>query len=116
MAVETSKRWAAANAGVLLIWVFFAVRLMIADVWDETNGMLAFSSAAMSLGEKLRFVLTQSLGFWRPLPTLLIATVLHFVTDFDASWRILRGLNIVLIVAAVLVLVDTTEAKGALRF
>jgi Glycosyltransferase family 87 len=115
-AVNHDHRWRTATYLVIAIWVIFMIRLMIADVWDETNGMLAFSSAAMSLGEKLRFVLTQSLGFWRPLPTLLIATVLHFVPDFDASWRILRGINIALIVAPVLVLVDTTEAKGALRF
>jgi hypothetical protein len=112
----SDHRWRTATWILIAIWIVFAIRLMIADVWDETNGMLAFSSAAMSLGEKLRFVLTQSLGFWRPLPTLLMATILHFVPDFDASWRILRAINILLIVAAVYVLLDTVEAKGALRF
>jgi hypothetical protein len=110
----SDKRWQLAAYAAIAIWIVFAIRLMIADVWDETNGMLAFSSAAMTFGAKVKFVLTKSLGFWRPLPTLLVATILHFVTDFDISWRILRAINIAMIVAAVhLLLMDT---KGALRF
>jgi hypothetical protein len=108
--------WRYATYFVTAIWIVFMVRLMIADVWDETNGMLAFSSDAMSLGGKLKFVLTQSLGFWRPLPTLLVVKVLHFLPDFDVSWRILRAINIVMIVGAVQLLLDTAEAKGVLRF
>jgi hypothetical protein len=110
------RRWRYAAYSVIAIWIVFMIRLMIADVWDETNGMLAFSSASMSLGAKLRFVLTQSLGFWRPLPTLLVVNVLHFIPDFDVSWRVLRAINIAMIVAAVLVLLETAEVKGALRF
>ena len=110
------RRWQYATYALIAIWIVFMIRLMIADVWDETNGMLAFSSASMSLGEKLRFVLTQSLGFWRPLPTLLVVKVLHFIPDFDVSWRILRAINIAMIVAAMKVLLDAAEAKGVLRF
>jgi hypothetical protein len=109
------KRWQYATWAAIAIWIVFAVRLMIADVWDETNGMLAFSSAAMTLGAKWKFVLTQSLGFWRPLPTLVVATVLHFVPDFDVSWRILRAINIALILTAVQLLLGAIEARGALR-
>ena len=116
MTIEPERRWQYATYSVIAVWIVFMIRLMIADVWDETNGMLAFSSASMSLGAKLRFVLTQSLGFWRPLPTLLVVNVLHFIPDFDVSWRILRGINMAMIVAAVLVLLETAEAKGALRF
>jgi hypothetical protein len=110
----SDKRWQLAAYAAIAIWILFAIRLMIADVWDETNGMLGFSTAAMTFGAKLQFVLTKSLGFWRPLPTLLVATILHFVTDFDVSWRVLRAINIAMIVAAVhLLLMDT---RGALRF
>ena len=93
-----------------------AVRLMIADVWDETNGMLAFSSAAMSLGDKLQFVLTQSLGFWRPLPTLFVATVLHFVRDFDVSWRVLRLANVAMLLGTLWILLSVVsrERRGQL--
>lgn len=106
------KGWRAAAWTAAVIWVLFSLRLMIADVWDETNGMLAFSSAAQTLGQKLQFVLTQSLGFWRPLPTLIVATVLHFVRDFDVSWRLLRGLNIVLLLAALFFFLDAATWWG----
>lgn len=109
-------RWRYATYAAIALWVLFAIRLMIADVWDETNGMLAFSSAAMSLGEKLRFVLTQSLGFWRPLPMLLVAPILHFITDFDVSWRILRAINMAFILVAVKLLLDAAQLKGVERF
>jgi hypothetical protein len=96
-------RWRYMSWAAIGIWIVFAVRLMIADVWDETNGMLAFSSAAMTLGQKLELVLTKSLGFWRPLPTLIVTLVLHFVTDFDVSWRVLRAVNMGLLLAALFV-------------
>ncbi|HEX8251675.1 MAG TPA: hypothetical protein VF846_00900 [Thermoanaerobaculia bacterium] len=97
--MNQARRWHYATLAAVLLWLAFVVRLMIADVWDETNGMLAFSSPAMTFGAKLQFVLTQSLGFWRPLPTLLVATILHFVRDFDLSWRVLRGVNICMLLA-----------------
>ena len=109
-----SKGWRIAMFVAIAIWIVFAVRLMIADVWDETNGMLAFS-AASPLADKLRFVLTQSLGFWRPLPTLLVTIVLHFVRDFDISWRILRGLNMLMLLASLLLMLRMTQS-AALRF
>ena len=110
----SDKRWQYATYAAIAIWLVFSFLLMIADVWDETNGMLAFSSAAMSYGAKVKFSLTQSLGFWRPIPTLIAATVLHFIPDFDVSWRILRAVNIIMILAAVHILLMDT--KGALRF
>jgi hypothetical protein len=113
---QESPRWQDATFAAIAIWLVFAVRLMIADVWDETNGMLAFSSAALSLAQKLHFVLTQSLGFWRPLPTLIVTVVLHFVRDFDVSWRILRAVNVVMLVAAAWLFVRAVRATGVHRF
>jgi hypothetical protein len=114
--VLIEKRWRNATYALLAIWLLFAFRLMIADVWDETNGMLFFSSAALSLGAKLKFVLTQSLGFWRPLPTLLVAVILHVIPDFDISWRVLRAIDIAMLVVAAQLLLNAIEAKGVLRF
>lgn len=108
-----SKGWRIAVFIAIAVWLVFAVRLMIADVWDETNGMLAFSAASPLMG-KIRFVLTQSLGFWRPLPTLVVTVVLHFVRDFDVSWRILRGLNILLLLGSLTLLLRMTQS-AALR-
>jgi hypothetical protein len=117
MAVEsspsTAPRWRAATIAAVAVWIAFAIRLMIADVWDETNGMLAFSSAAMPLLDKVRFVLTQSLGFWRPLPTLLVTVVLHFVRDFDVSWRVLRAVNAAMLLTTLWLFWRTlTETDG----
>ena len=98
------RRLRYAQGVVIAVWLAFAVKLMIADVWDETSGMIAFSSASLSLVQKLHFALTQSLGFWRPLPTMFVATVLHFVTDFDVSWRLLRFVNIAMLIGALAIL------------
>ncbi len=106
------RRWRYATWAAIGIWIVFAVRLMIADVWDETNGMLAFSSAAMTLGQKLELVLTKSLGFWRPLPTLIVTLVLHFVTDFDVSWRVLRAVNVALLLGTLAMLLKTLSVVG----
>ncbi|HEY0155662.1 MAG TPA: hypothetical protein VGF28_00065 [Thermoanaerobaculia bacterium] len=112
--MDESRRWTYATYAAIAVWIVFAVRLMIADVWDETNGMLAFS-AATPLGGKLQFVLTQSLGFWRPLPTLVVVGVLHFVADFDVSWRVLRCLNVALLLGALFVFLRALRvASGAL--
>jgi hypothetical protein len=110
--MDESRRWHYATLAAIAIWLLFAVRLMIADVWDETNGMLAFSSPATSLADKLQFVLTRSLGFWRPIPTLLVAIVLHFVRDFGVSWKVLRAVNIGLLLGALYVLLHALTVAG----
>lgn len=96
-----SERWQLATHAAFFIWLLLMLRLMIADVWGETNGMLAFGSSATSLQAKLTLALTQSLGFWRPLPTAASAVILHGVPDPDLSWRILRAINIAMIAATV---------------
>lgn len=93
-------RWRVATRGAVVVWILCMLRLMIADVWDETNGMLYFSDPAHSYRELFVFVLTKSISFWRPLPTLVAATVLHFIPDFAWSWRVLRGINIALLLGA----------------
>ena len=113
---QPERRWLYASYFLVAIWIAFMVRLMIADVWDETNGMLAFSSDSMSPGEKLKFVLANSLGFWRPLPTLLVVKVLHFIPDFDVSWRVLRAINMAMLLASAHLLIGAVAAKGVLRF
>ena len=102
--VTKPDRWRYATPAAVAVWIVLMVRLMIADVWDETNGMLYFSDPANSLGEIVRFVLTQSLGFWRPLPTLLAGAVMHFLPDFAVSWRVLRAINMALLVGAIAIL------------
>ncbi|MFP5247436.1 MAG: glycosyltransferase 87 family protein, partial [Thermoanaerobaculia bacterium] len=114
--MDVAKWWRVALWALVAVWVLFAVRLMIADVWDETNGMLAFSSDAMTLTQKLQFVLTKSLGFWRPLPTLLVTVILHFARDFDVSWRILRSLNVLFLLGAVFLFLKAVPRNAQLVF
>ena len=103
-------RWRIATWIAAAIWTLLMLRLMIADVWDETNGMLFFSDPRHSLSDLMAFAVTQSLGFWRPFPTLIVAAVLHFVPAFAVSWRLLRGINVVLLLAAAAFLLRTIEA------
>lgn len=112
MRVEEWKGWRAATVALVAVWIALIVRLMVADVWDETNGMLAFSAPA-PLGPKLQFVLTQSLGFWRPIPTLFVTLVLHFVRDFEVSWRVLRAVNALMLLGAGWLLLTAAREGGA---
>ena len=95
----SDRAWTTVTAALVAIWVAAMVRLMIADVWDETNGLVAFH--AMPLGQLVETALLRSLGFWRPVPTLVAALVIR-ATPFDVAWRLLRGLNIILILGAAL--------------
>ena len=95
----SDRAWKSVTAALVAIWVVAMVRLMIADVWDETNGLVAFH--AMPMGQLVETALLRPLGFWRPLPTLVAALVIRG-TPFDAAWRLLRGLNIVMILGAAL--------------
>jgi len=95
-----------AAIAVALLWLALITRLMIADLWDETNGMLLFCDPAHSFWWNVQFVLTKSLGFWRPLPTLLAMFVLHFVRSFDVNWRILRFVDAFELLGSVALLVD----------
>jgi len=95
-----------ASIAVALLWLALITKLMIADLWDETNGMLLFCDPTHPLGWKIHFVLTQSLGFWRPLPTLIATFVLHVVRDFDVNWRVLRFIDAFELVGSVALLTD----------
>jgi len=105
--------WRAAMIAAILVWFVLAIRLMIADVWDETNGMLYFSDVSISLATKIHFVLTQSLGFWRPLPTLIAAVFLHFIPSFNVSWRVLRLVNMLMMTGALLLLLNAADRWSA---
>jgi hypothetical protein len=102
-------RWRIAIGVAVAVWIVLMVRLMIADVWDETNGLLFFADPTHTFGDLVTFTLTKSLGFWRPIPTLIAATVMH-ILPFDVSWRVLRGVNMVLLLGAVFFLIRTVDA------
>jgi hypothetical protein len=97
------------------LWLVAVGRLMIADVWDETNGMVAFGGESLSLAAKLDVALTESLGFWRPLPTALVVSVLHLLPGSDVAWLVLRAANAVMLLVAVRLLLNLVRPSGPLR-
>jgi Glycosyltransferase family 87 len=93
----------------IALWVLLMFRLQIADVWDETVGLVFFGDPAKSLAFKFKFILTESLGFWRPLPTWLAAFVLHLIPDSDVNFRVLRTVNILTILGSLALLLKALE-------
>lgn len=106
------RRWRLATYAAVAVWILLIVRLFVADLWDETNGMVYFSNPAMTLGQKLGFIMTHPLGFWRPLATALCVVVLHFVTDFDTSFRLLRMMNTLFVLVSLWWLLRSLRAAG----
>ena len=96
----TDAGWRAASLLLIVVWVAAAMRLMIVDVWDETNALVAFGSPWWTTHEAVRFVLTKSMGIWRPLPSALAVLVVRGIASDELTWRILRGINIMLLLTA----------------
>lgn len=92
-----------ATLALVVIWLAVVGRLFIADVWDETNGIVVFHGTGQSVGETIEVILKTPLPFWRPIPTLFAALVLRW-TPPEAGWRVLRIVNILTILASLAVL------------
>ena len=91
------------TAALVVVWIVALIRLMIADVWDETNALVVFGDEKLSIGAITEFVLTTSVSFWRPPPTFLAALVIRF-TEPEVAWRLLRAFNMLLILCSVAIL------------
>ena len=111
--VDRNRWWRIATAVLVAVWLVAVLRLMIADVWDETNALVAFGSESWSTGEAVRFVFTQSMGIWRPLPSALAVVVIRGIGDPDVSWRVMRGLNVVLLLVALALLIRAMNRWSA---
>ena len=97
--------WRAATVVLVFVWLLAVGRWMVADVWDETNALVAFGSSTWTTGEAVRFVLTQSMGIWRPLPSALAVLVIRGVGDPERAWVVMRVLNVVLLISSLGLLV-----------
>lgn len=85
-----------------LAWLFSLRGLMITDIWDETNLLLALRSptfAGLGVGKLIAYVWTHEVSFYRPLATSVLICVEELGgTDF----RYLRYANALLVLASVL--------------
>lgn len=108
---ENAKAWRVATGTIIAIWLLGVARLFIADVWDETNGLVVFGSAnGQSALQIVRVILKTPLPFWRPVPTILAALAIHWIPDPELAWRFLRVVNVALVLAALWLLLKTLEA------
>lgn len=104
----SDRAWRNVTAALVAVWVLAMARLMIADVWDETNGLVVFRPEAAPLAEMVKGVLTRSVGFWRPIPTLFAALVIRF-TGFEVAWRLLRAVNMAMMLGTLAILVAALD-------
>jgi hypothetical protein len=98
----------------MVLWLVLVATLQIADVWDETNGLLLFGGPS-GLAAKLAVALTEPPGFWRPLPTAVVALVVHIAPSPELAWRLLRLLTVAMLLGAAHLLGVASSARGPLR-
>jgi len=75
-------------------------RLFIADVWDESNALVVFGDAHQTAVQLVVTILKTPLPFWRPIPTIFAALMIHLLPP-DVAWPFLRIVNMLMIVGAV---------------
>jgi hypothetical protein len=108
---ENAKAWRFARYAVVAIWIAAMARLFIADVWDETNALVVFGrGSGQSAMQLIRVILKTPLPFWRPIPTILVALVIHWIPDPEVTWRLLRGVNIAVVLGALWLFLKTLDA------
>src|SRR5262245_48772931 len=98
-----------ATLALIVVWLLVLARLFIADVWDETNGLVVFKEPGQTTGDIVKIILKTPLPFWRPVPTIFAGLVIHW-TPAEAAWRVLRVINILTILASLALLLKTLQA------
>jgi hypothetical protein len=98
-----------ATVALVIVWLLALGRLFIADVWDETNGLVVFKVPGQTAVDIVKVILKTPLPFWRPIPTIFAALVIHW-TPAEAAWRLLRIVNMLTILAALALLLRTLRA------
>jgi hypothetical protein len=105
---DSSRRWHATIVALVVVWLLAVARLFIADVWDETNGLVVFNVPGQSALDIVRVILKTPLPFWRPIPTIFAGLVIHVLPP-DVAWPLLRIVNIAMILAALTLLLRTLD-------
>jgi hypothetical protein len=104
-----SPRVRKATLALVVVWLLALARLFIADVWDETNGLVVFNVPGQTALDVVKVILKTPLPFWRPIPTIFAGLILHW-TPPEVAWRLLRAVNIALILGALALLIRTLQA------
>lgn len=102
----------------MLCWLVLAFRETIADVWDETAGLILWSGTEKSVAAVARSSVSESFALYRPLVTLITALVIRLTPSRELAWRLLRGCNVALVLASLVLLQRTVIAwrgRNALR-
>jgi hypothetical protein len=102
---ERATWWRGVTVALVFLWLIAMSWLMVADVWDETNALVAFGSDTWTTAEAVRFVLTKSMGIWRPLPSALAVVIIRGIGDPGIAWRLMRLANVTLLLASLVLLV-----------
>jgi hypothetical protein len=95
--------WRRATYAIVFLWILAMSRLFLADVWDETSALVIFGDAHMSAVQIVVMILKTPLPFWRPIPTIITALTIHILPP-DAAWPLLRIVNMLMILGAVVLL------------
>ncbi|MEA2336146.1 MAG: hypothetical protein QOE82_153 [Thermoanaerobaculia bacterium] len=101
--------WRRATYAIVVVWIAAMARLFIADVWDETNALVVFGDAHQSAGQLIATILKTPLPFWRPIPTIFAALTIHVLPP-DVAWPLLRIVNMLMILGAILLLLRALRA------
>jgi hypothetical protein len=103
-----------AALAIIVVWLAAMSRLFIADVFDESGGIVAFSNPALRAIDVVKIVLKTPLPFWRPLPTLFAALIIHAFSP-EVSWRLLRVVNIALVLGALFLLRKCIDGEERIK-
>jgi hypothetical protein len=102
------NHWRRATYGIVVLWIGAMARLFIADVWDETNALVVFGDVHQAAGQLVATILKTPLPFWRPIPTIFAALVIHTLAP-GVAWPLLRIVNMLMIMAAVALLLNAAR-------
>lgn len=89
---------------MVIPWLYLMHTLMIADVWDETNFLLALQLAPFSefsLLESIQFFWTNKISIYRPLPMSVVLIIEQFAAS---DFVYFRYFNIIMLLLSLIFL------------
>ena len=105
MYLTANNRFKLVLVVVSIVWLIMIAPLMIAEVWDETNGLILMETqpfAGMGIPEIIYLCWSEPIkGIYRPLATSLILLLIKL---FDGNFVLLRYLVALLIPCAAILL------------